>query len=393
MSGYPTKCKVTVRELLDLIPDGELSRLAGQTKVDYWASVLFGKSMFYLLLYGLADSEKTSLRSLEDIFNSRRFKFLFHLDQTQTTRYNSISSRLATMNVDFFEEAYKLIFNIFRQHYSEDEAIGYNIVRVDSTMVAEAANKLEQGMCVGRRTDKKQVKYTLCLEDLLPSSVQVFARQNQLSEDQTIPAAILSLVDTSPDTVFVFDRGVQSRQAYQDISQREWQFVTRANGNIRYKLIEELTTPKGIQLGNLFVVSDEWVYLYDRHSKTTALPFRLLKTRNEQGKAFLFLSNMKNIPAEDIIMIYRKRWDIEVFFRFIKQELNLSHFLSTNLNGIKIIVYMTLILSMLIHIYKRYNSLGFKTAKRRIKLELDDLLTALIIQASGGDPNIFFRGP
>ena len=54
---------------------------------------------------------------------------------------------------------------------------------------------------------------------------------------------------------------------------------------------------------------------------------------------------------------------------------------------------MTLILSMLIHIYKKYNNVGFKTAKRRLKIELDDLLTVLIIQVSGGNPNIFFSGP
>jgi hypothetical protein len=349
--------------------------------------------MFYLLLYGLADSGKTSLRSLEDIFNSKRFKFLFNLDPTQTTRYNSISSRLATMDVSFFEEAYKLIYSLFSDHFSEKEALGYNIVRVDSTMVAETANKLEKGMNVGSKTTKKQVKYTVCLEDLLPSSVQIFTEQSQLNEDQTIPATILKLIDPHPDTVFVFDRGVTSRKAYEDITQKEWMFVTRVKESTRYTVIEELNTVKGTLINNLFVESDNWVYLYNGNSKKTATPFRLLSTRNEQGKSLLFLSNMKQAAAEDIILIYKKRWDIEVFFRFIKQELNFSHFISTNTNGIKIIVYMTLILAMLIHIYKKYNNLGFKTAKRRMKIELDDLLTILIIQASGGNPEIFFRGP
>jgi hypothetical protein len=393
MRVKPAHNSVSVKQLLNLIPDDELSLLAGKTSVDYWASVLYGKSMFYLLLYGLADSDKTSLRSLEDIFNSRRFKFLFNLDPNQTTRYNSISSRLATMNIAFFEEAYKLIFKLFRDHFSEKEALGYNIVRVDSTMVAETANKLEKGMHVGSKTDKKQIKYTVCLEDLLPSSVQVFTEQSQLNEDLTIPSTILKMIDPNPDTVFVFDRGVQSRKAYEDINKKEWMFVTRVKENTRYKIVEELSTVKGIQIGNLIVDGDDWVYLYTGDNKKTNMPFRLLRTRNEQGKSFLFLTNMKDAAAEDIITIYKKRWDIEVFFRFIKQELNFSHFISTNVNGIKIIVYMTLILSMLIHIYKKYNQVGFKTAKRRVKIELDDLLTIFIIQASGGDPTIFFRGP
>lgn len=393
MPAKPVHNSVSVKQLLNLIPDEELSRLAGETGVDYWASVLYGRSMFYLLLYGLADSEKTSLRSLEDIFNSRRFKYLFNLDADQTTRYNSISSRLATMDVSFFEEAHKLIFAVFRDHFSESEALGYNIVRVDSTMVAETAGKLEKGMHVGSRNNKNQIKYTVCLEDLFPSSVQIFTEQKHLNEDLTIPSTILKMIDPRPDTVFVFDRGVKSRKAYEDITKKEWMFVTRVKEDTRYEVVEELNTVKGSQIGNLFIESDAWVCLYDGKSKKTNIPFRLIKTKNEQGKSFLFLSNMKNATAEEIIMIYKKRWDIEVFFRFIKQELNFSHFISTNINGIKIVLYMTLILSMLIHIYKKYNQVGFKTAKRRVKIELDDLLTALIIQASGGDPTIFFSGP
>ena len=80
-----------------------------------------------------------------------------------------------------------------------------------------------------------------------------------------------------------------------------------------------------------------------------------------------------------------------MFFRFIKQELNFNHFMSTNENGIKIILYMTLILSMLILIYKRLNNLGFKTAKRRFEIELDELIMAIVVKCAGGDPDLVFR--
>lgn len=390
--------KVTVKQLLVLIPDQALSQLAIDSGVDYQAKVLFGKSMFYLLLYGLAESERTSLRSLEDIFNSRRFKILFNLDADQTTRYNSISDRLATMNLDFFERSYKTIYDLFREHFTPKEAEGYSITQVDSTMVAETANKLEAGMITGIKKDgKKQIKYTVSLDGILPSSVQVFTKQAELSEDKTIPMVILKLADTHKDNVFVFDRGVQNRGAYVDLHQRELRFVTRIRTNSRYKIIEALPLPIKVKVGNLTIITDEWVYLYGSKNKRIDIPFRLITTRDEQGKMLLFVTNMKEtsraelIPAEDIIMIYKQRWDIEVFFRFIKQELNFSHFLSTNINGIKIILYMTLILAMLIHIYKKYNNVGYKTAKRRVKMELEELLTIIIVKACGGDPDIVFR--
>ena len=388
--------KVSVKELLGLVPDKTLTRLARQTGVGHYARALYGKSMFYLLLYGLLSSEKPSLRALEDVFNSQRFKLLFKLDAGQKTRYNSISDRLSTMELSFFEQAYRSVYSVFRERFSKKEAKGYHIVRVGSPMVAETANKLKQGMCVGRKKDgKKQVKYTLCMEDLLPCGVQAFTGRRELNEDLTIPATILKTTHPRPGTVFVFDRGVQSRQAYQDIAQKEWLFVTRPKENTRYCKAGEETAgnSEGLQIGNLTIETDGQVYLYDGDNKKTKMPFRLVRAKTGQGKKLLFLSNIKDAAVEELIAIYKKRWDIKVFFRFVKQELNFSHLTSTNVNGIRAIPYMALALPMLAHIYKKRNDTGFKTAKRRMKMELEDLLTIMIVQVCGGNPNLFFKSP
>jgi IS4 transposase len=89
--------------------------------------------------------------------------------------------------------------------------------------------------------------------------------------------------------------------------------------------------------------------------------------------------------------MYRRRWDIEVFFRFIKQELSFKHFVSTSVNGIMIMLYVTLMLAMLVLMYKKANELGYKTAKRRFNMEVEEVYLALIIQLSGGDPSLVFR--
>lgn len=69
----------------------------------------------------------------------------------------------------------------------------------------------------------------------------------------------------------------------------------------------------------------------------------------------------------------------------MKQELNFSHFLSLNENGIQVILYMTLITAMLVMIYKRENEIGYKTAVRRMGIELENLVMAIIVIQSGGD--------
>lgn len=384
---------IGVSELLELIPEDLLDHLAEETNVDHQAKKLYGRNVFYLLLYGLLDGERVGLRTLQDFYNSRHFKALFRLPGTKSVKYNSISARLARMNVDFFEKAYHAIYEQCSQLYDQNTLSSkYKITSVDSTMVCEAANKLEQGINVGCKKDgKKQVKYTFSLTSMFPSSVEVFMQQKHISENNTIPNVISKLIDKSQDNVFVFDRGVASREAFCNLDENDLSFVTRLHDNARYVYLEDVSQPGNRVFRNLTITKDIRVYLYRTGTNLVEYPFRLLITENEKGKKFWFLTNRFDLDCEEIIDIYKHRWDIEVFFRFLKQELNFRHLISVNKNGIRILLYMTLILSMLILIYKKINGFGYKTAKRRFAMEFRDIITDMIVTHCGGDPNTVFR--
>jgi len=96
--------KISVNQLLGVIPEALLTKLSATTKVDYYAKVLHGKKMFYLLLYGILDNEKLSQRTLEDTFNDSMFKTLFNLDPSESIRRSSISERLYKIDSDYFRE-------------------------------------------------------------------------------------------------------------------------------------------------------------------------------------------------------------------------------------------------------------------------------------------------
>lgn len=383
---------ISVSELLELIPEDLLDHLAEETNVDHQTKKLYGRNVFNLLLYGLIDGERVGLRSLQDFYNSRYFKALFKLPGNKSVKYNSISARLARMNVSFFEKAYQSIYEQCSQLYDQDILSSeYKITRVDSTMVCEAATKLEQGINVGCKKDgKKQVKYTISLTNIFPSSVEVFRQQKHISENYTIPDVILKLIDKSQDNVFVFDRGVASREVFCELDENNIFFVTRLNVNSRYVFLEDISHPDNRVFRNLTILKDMLVNLYRTGENVVTHPFRLVITQNQKGKKFWFLTNRSDLSCEEIIDIYKHRWDIEVFFRFLKQELNFRHFISVNENGIRILLYMTMILAMLILIYKRINGFGYKTAKRRFALEFRDIITDMIVVYCGGDPNTVF---
>ncbi len=381
---------LSVEELLDLIPDELLDKLSAASNVNYQVKKLYGKNVFYLLLYGYLESTKVSLRELEDIYNSQKFQFLFNIDTKNGIKYNSLSDRLAAMNPNYFEEIYRFLYSRFTELYSEEEAYKYSITRVDSTMVSEAANKLEHGIYSSNQHKKrKQVKYTLSMTDIFPSGMEVFTKQSEHNENVTIPSVIYKAVHK--DSIFVFDRGVNKRDLFTDLDKKEIHFVTRLNPTTRYKVVSssKIQVKKYI---NLQILKDEMVVLFNKQGKKTN-PLRLIITKriDKNKEEIFFLTNCIDFEATEVIDIYRKRWDIEVFFRFIKQELNFKHFLSTNKNGIKIVLYTTMILSLLILVYKKLNNVGYKTAVRRFRIELDEMIIKMMITFSGGDPNLVFR--
>ena len=69
---------------------------------------------------------------------------------------------------------------------------------------------------------------------------------------------------------------------------------------------------------------------------------------------------------------------IEVFFKFLKQNLSFSHFISTSENGIKVVLYMTLITAMLVLIYKRENEMGYTIGKFSFFMEMQDWVVKLM---------------
>ena len=386
--------KISVINLLSLLPNEQLNKIARKTKVNYYVKVLDGKSVLYLILYSLVECQRNSLRTMQDIFNSPTFKFLFNLDAEKTVKYNSISERLSIINVDFFKQAYELIYDCFSKYYNEVEIEKNKLIRVDSTMVAEAANKLKKGMSTGTKKDgKKQIKYTVGYDGQFPCISEIFTDKENLSEDYTIPKIVYQYSKKNKNSIFVFDRGVQKREVYCNLNKHETYFVTRLKETSRYKVIEELEKGNNRLVGALELINDLKIQLGLPNSKKyIEEPFRLIIAINKKsGDTYYFLTNIFDKSIEEILLFYKKRWDIEVFFRFLKQELNFSHITSTSENGLRVMLYMTLITSMLVLIYKRINKVGYKTAVRRISFELNEFIIKLVVEHCGGDPNLVFR--
>jgi hypothetical protein len=272
-------------------------------------------------------------------------------------------------------------------------------------MVSDTAGKLSEGL---NNNGKKAIKYSIAFDGILPCCSNVFTSPRYSNEDNALPEVVMNHVkqETDHQNIYVLDRGLQSTRTMKKFEQNDITFICRAKENRKYQELESLIIEgQSMDLGETILLKDSKVHLYTGKSINNKrgnvhyrqvlveVPFRLLiiQSKADPEKEFWFITNDFELSAIDVAQAYRRRWDIEVFFRFIKQELNVRHLISLNKNGIEVMLYMTLIVAMLVLIYKHANNIGYKTAKRRFKMEVRDLVIALIVLKCGGNPDVFYK--
>lgn len=377
---------ILASELLALLGDSLLEDVARELGSDKWVIKLKTATVFKLVLYSLLDSERISLRTMADGYTSVPFQTLEQSVIGQTTAHSSIRDRLVNIDVRFFKRIYERSLALLSAHYGSNKLSGgYNIKRYDSTMIAVFSHMLK-GMAVGNTTRKKnQVKLTTELTEDFEVRMRFFKDQDYLSEEVALKTMIQDQTHDSRSLI-VFDRGMRSRQTLCELKKAKTQFVTRLNENTRYEVVSQQAQIPTEQHGALRFIQDSIVYLYGDGHKLVQEEFRLIEVQvKKDGKKLLFLTNILFLDAQQIAEVYHKRWDIEVFFRFLKQEMNLTHFVCNDLNAIQTMIYCTLITAMLVLVYKKQNNIhSYKIAKTRFFKELNAAITLELIESPRG---------
>ena len=376
---------VSVQDLMNLIGKDVLESISKELNADKWVIKLKSQTVFSLILYSLFDSTRISLRIMENNYSSVLFKAIENLAVDDQTAHSSIRDRLKVIKSGYFEKIYQHCYDLLGKNYTENELSKFNLKRYDSTMIAVFSHLL-QGMEVGNISkNKNQVKLTTELTNGFQVRMKFFTDQEHLSEETALKEVIQEVQHDKKDLI-VFDRGLKSRQSFKDFADKNTQFVTRLNENARYVLQRHHLPIPLIEHDELEIIQDSIVFLYGKGNTIVKEPLRLIEAkRKEDGKKIFFLSNILDLSAYMIGYIYRQRWQIEVFFRFMKQEMNLTHFVCNDENAIKVMLYCTLIAAMLILVYKKQNGIkSYKFAKIQFFKELQANIILEVLDSQDG---------
>jgi hypothetical protein len=369
-------------DLLKLIPKGTFSALALETGVDHQVKKLSGEVVFKLILFSMLNSEKLSLRVMESFLSSASFKSFAHSESLHS-KYNSIRDRICTIKVAYFEKLFQTVFSVYNRELGEERAL----TLVDSTYVALSAGLFAQGIQNGQDFGRRHLKYSMAVQGSLPASVRVYTKAAYISEDLAL-SELLNEASCLSEGVLVFDRGLQSRDAFDRFTTEGRRFVGRCKTNICFRFLSARRLPPRPRRTTVTIHSDEVGYLYKYKGKKTIHPYRVIQaTVDRSGEAIWLVTNLMTENPYTLAEWYKQRWEIELFFRFLKQHLNATHLVSRTENGIKVMIYMTLIVAALVLAYKEINNIrGYKIARLRFEIELENDIIKTIVTLCGGNP-------
>lgn len=386
------KSSLKIADLLNYFPSSVWESLAQEYAVDKHVKKLKGKDVCLLVLYAMFQGKTTSLRTLETYYGSSVFQTYAGIRQGSQIDHSSIADRLTRLQGSYVKALFSHVQQQLLQRYPSQKINGYELIRFDSTLLSISAKLLSKDETgtplIGMKNGSKgkvsgkevlSVKFTVGFDGLYTRVGELFTLGNYIPENKAL-AEVVEGYSYTKGQIAVFDRGISRRKTYQQLCSAGVIFVTRINPSAKKELIKEIDL-QNQQDATLIYHQDQWVYLFNSDTKVTT-PLRIIQTTSQEtGKPLCFLTNSTDLTPQEIAMIYQRRWDIECFFKFLKQELGIRHFLVRNETGLMTVLYLALIAAMLIYIYKIENKKSsYKIAKIAFHIELEEFIIELIVQ-------------
>jgi putative transposase len=160
-----------------------------------------------------------------------------------------------------------------------------------------------------------------------------------------------------PDTTYLFDKGYYSFDWWRQIAAIGSFFVTRPKANSKWRTLRRRHESDRLEGDGFTILKDSEVKLASKGDSKLPVPLRLITVKPEGAKRFTIITNDMTRPADGIAALYKGRWQIELLFRWLKQHLEIKHFLGTSLNAIKLQLVAALCAFLLLRIAAKRNAI------------------------------------
>jgi hypothetical protein len=287
---------------------------------------------------------RESLRDIEACLRAHVSK-LYHLGIRSTVARNTLANANATRDWRIYCDFAQSLIAMARRLYA-DEPFG---VELKETVYALDATTIDLCLSVFPWAPFRSTKAAIKLHTLLDlrGNIPSFIR---ISDGKWHEINVLDELITEPGAFYVMDRGYIDFERLGRLSEAGSFFVTRAKSNLK---VQRRYSHKVDKTSGL--ICDQTVVLTVFYSRQGFdAPLRRVKFKDPQtGKSLVFLTNNFALPALTITQLYRCRWQIELFFKWIKQHLRIKAFFGTTENAVKTQIWIAVSVYVLIAIVKK----------------------------------------
>ncbi len=334
-------------QILKLIPRTDFARLVKETKAEHRSKGVSSWSQFVAMLF-CQIGRAHSLREIEGGLKSCEGK-LAHLGIEAPAR-SSLSYANSHRPAELFEKVFYALFDTV-----SSKAVGKKKFRFKNKLVSMDSTVID--LCLSmydwakfRRT-KGAVKLHLVLDHdgYLPCF-------GLITDGKVSDVKAAWQIDFAPGTIVVDDRGYNDYRLFSNWTEAGVYFVTRMKDNALFEVVEEREPPQ-----NRNIVKDQIIRLTGTgaQKKCPHLLRRVETIREDTGEMLVFLTNHLGLGASTIAAIYKDRWQIELFFKAIKQNLKIKTFVGTSANAVKTQIWTALISMLLLRYLQMSSKFGW----------------------------------
>jgi Transposase DDE domain len=380
-------------QLFDLFPSPLLDRLAVQFAVNQVNQVkLSGQTVFLCLLNALVSNPVVSQRLL---------KATYEQVTGESVDHSSFSKRLATINPEYFEGLFQHVYRQVQPRLAAGEERGLRLRRVDATTVVLSAKLLAFGIhCArqgqkGPQYDKRHAKAVFSLSaGGLPEFLHLCREQAEANDNPALGEPMIAA--TQPGDLWIVDQGLSDRERLLALHQRAGCFLV-PHRDQALRVLEVVWEASEVGGAGLTDPPPPAARSTERGQRRGPAPWRLLRVeqavfenradaqsapkqakwaqlpllvlhgqrwdeRTQRWKPLVLLTNLP-LSADgrhagpytfaEVGELYRLRWEIETFFKFLKQHLSYAHLTSHQENGIRVMIWMALIAAVLLIWFQR----------------------------------------
>ncbi len=294
--------------------------------------------------HSLSSHTVESLRDIEACLNAQSNK-LYHMGIRSKVARSTLADANEKRDWRIYADFAQSLIQTARRLYA-DEDLG---LELDNTIYALDATTIDLCLSVFpwahfRRTKAAVKLHTLLdLRGNIPSFIHI-------SEGKIHDVNVLDILFPGPGAFYVMDRGYLDFERLYQLSQASAFFVIRAKSNLQCRRVYSHSIDKSTGLR-----CDQTVVLTGFYS-AQHYPDKLRRIKYydaDTNKRFVFLTNNFSLPALTITELYRYRWQVELFFKWIKQHLRIKSFFGTSENAVKTQVWIAVSAYVLIAIVKK----------------------------------------